>query len=142
VLLAVTGFVALIAGVLDLTRVSPPGPERQVNETWIGHFRGWVYGGAFGAELGLGIVTFVVTWGVYATFMAEFLTAAAPKGALVGAVFGLGRSLALLVAGWVDRPSRLSEFHRRMAALGPPIRRVSGAVLAIGGILTLTGGML
>jgi sulfite exporter TauE/SafE len=141
-LLVSTAVVAAAAGALDLARVKPPGPERQVNETWIGHYRGWVYGAAFGAELGAGMVTFVVTWGVYATYLAELLTASAARGALIGAVFGLGRSLALLLAGWVDRPSRLSEFHRRMAALGPPIRQVTGAVLALGGAVIVAGAFL
>lgn len=124
-LLVGTALIAVVAAGLDLARVDPPGPERQVNETWIGHYRGWVYGGSFGAELGLGLATFVVTWGVYATLAAEFLSASASSGAFIGGVFGLGRSLALISAVWVDRPSRLTTFHARMASLGLPVHRGS-----------------
>lgn len=128
----------MTAAGLDLARIDPPGPERQVNETWIGHYRGWVYGGAFGAELGLGLATFVVTWGVYATFAAEFLSASPSSGAIIGAIFGIGRSLALVAAVWVDRPSRLTAFHARMASIGLPVHRGSAiASVAVGLIISL-----
>jgi hypothetical protein len=125
--LGLTALVFVVAGVLDLVRISPWGPTRQVNEHWIGHYRGWVYGGAFGVELGAGVATYVVTWGVYATLAAEVLTASWLQGAVVGAIFGLGRSMALLLAVRIDRPSRLTAFHRRMAQLGPLLRRTSAA---------------
>jgi hypothetical protein len=141
-LLIGTATIALVAGLLDLARVGPPGPERQVNEAWIGHYRGWVYGGTFGAQLGTGLVTFVVTWGVFATLGAELLSASPAAGALIGAVFGFGRSLALLLAGRIDRPSRLTTFHRRMAQLGPWVRRGSGATLATLGVVVVIGGWL
>ena len=82
-LLVGTAVIAVAAGALDLARIRPPGSERQVNESWIGHYRGWVYGGAFGAQLGTGVMTYVVTWGVYATFAAALLTASPIGGALV-----------------------------------------------------------
>ena len=141
-LLLGTAVVALAAGALDLTRVRPPGPERQVNEAWIGHYRGWVYGGAFGAELGLGVMTFVVTWGVYATYGTQLLSASPWKGAVVGGVFGFGRSLALLVARRIDRPSILADFHRRMADLGLPVRRGAALSLAVAGVLGTIGAIL
>jgi hypothetical protein len=141
-LLVATATLALIAGVLDLARVRPPGPERQVNEAWIGHYRGWVYGGTFGAQLGIGLVTFVVTWGVFATLGAELLSASPVAGAVIGAVFGVGRSLALLLAGRIDRPSRLTTFHRRMAEFGPWVHRATGATLASVGILVAIGGWM
>jgi hypothetical protein len=141
-LLLITCIVAIAAAVLDLLRVRPPSPERQVNESWIGHYRGWVYGSAFGAQLGLGVVTFVVTWGVPATLVAELLTASAWGGALVGLVFGFGRSIALLLAGRIDRPSRLSSFHGRMAALGPRFRSATVVTLATAGSLAAVWGLL
>src|SRR5947207_427653 len=36
-----------------------PGPRRQVNEDWLVRYRGWVYGLAFGFQLGLGVATIV-----------------------------------------------------------------------------------
>src|SRR5690348_2261008 len=32
-----------------------PGPRRQVNEQWLDTYRSWVYGGGFGAQLGIGV---------------------------------------------------------------------------------------
>jgi sulfite exporter TauE/SafE len=140
--LGVTAGVVTIGGVLDLRRVKPWGSSRQVNENWIGHFRGWVYGGAFGVQLGAGVLTYVVTWGVYSTLAAEILTGSAALGALVGAVFGLGRSLALILAVRIDIPSRLTSFHRRMADLGPPLQR-SAALSSTGiGVLAIMGLMV
>jgi hypothetical protein len=86
-------------------------------------------------------MTYVVTWGVYATFAAALLTTSPIGGALVGATFGFGRSIALLAAGRIDRPSRLTSFHQLMADLGGPIRRASAAGTAaagaVGGIVFL-----
>lgn len=137
-----TAVVAMAAGLLDVAGVSPPGPSRQVNEHWIGTFRGWVYGGAFGLELGLGFLTYIVTWGVYATYAAAFLTASPVSGAAVGVVFGVGRSLLLLAAGYVDRPSRLTSFNRGLASAGPLVRRSASAVMTLGGVAMLTLGAL
>lgn len=141
-MLAATALVAVTAGALDIARVKPPGPARQVNETWIGAFRGWVYGGGFGLELGLGFFTYVVTWGVYATYVAAALTTTPLAGAVVGLVFGLGRSVSLWLAAVVDRPSRLTSFNRRLVLAGPVVRRASGLGLAVMGTLVLAGGLL
>ena len=59
----VTGL-AIAAGILDLSRLTPWTPRRQVNEDWIGRYRGWVYGAGFGAQLGLGFAVFVMTCAV------------------------------------------------------------------------------
>jgi sulfite exporter TauE/SafE len=142
VLLIATAATAVFAGALDIVAITPPGSERQVNETWIGHYRGWIYGGSFGIELGLGLMTYVVTWGVYATLIAETLTASPLWGALVGAVFGLGRAVAPLLAGRIDRPSRLTSFHQRMARLGAPVRKGAAISTTSLGALVIVGGLL
>ena len=141
-LLAITGGIALLAGALDWAGIKPPGPKRQVNEHWIGSFRGWVYGGAFGLELGSGFVTYIVTWGVYATYAAAMLTVSPMTGALVGLTFGLGRSISVLAAGFVDRPSRLTSFNRGLAKAGPFARRAASATFALGGALVLTVALI
>src|ERR1700738_4110001 len=41
--------------VLDAGAARVPGPRRQVNESWLGSYRGWVYGLGYGAQLGLGV---------------------------------------------------------------------------------------
>ena len=142
ILLAITAGVVALGGLLDLLRVKPWGSRRQVNENWIGHFRGWVYGGAFGVQLGAGIFTYVVTWGVYSTLAAELLTASASLGALVGGIFGVGRSLALILAVRIDRPSRLTSFHRRMSDLGPLVRRSAALTSTAVGVLAISAMML
>ncbi len=119
------------AGVLDLLGVKAPGPHRQVNEEWIGRLRGWVYGGAFGSQLGTGVTTFVVTWGVYALLTVEFLSADPSVGAAGGVAFGVGRSLFMLAAMRVDRPSRLEDFNRRLVALARPVHLMSGVALIV-----------
>lgn len=140
--LSAAAVVVLAAGTLDIAGVNVPGPKRQVNEHWIGTYRGWVYGGAFGIQLGAGLATFVVTWGVYATLALQFISASALAGAVIGVVFGTGRSVSLLLAGRVDRGSRLTSFHKRMASLGPPVRHVAGYGALVVGVVSLAGVML
>jgi len=135
------GVVVGVAGALDLAHLTPPGPRRQVNEHWIGHYRGSIYGAAFGTQLGIGVATFIVTWGVFAVLVAELLTAKPVHGAIVGATFGLGRSLAPLLAGWIDRPSRLTSFHRQMARLGPITRRVTATTASLLGVIAIAGAL-
>jgi hypothetical protein len=141
-LLVATAAFALMAGILDIVRAVPPGPERQVNETWIGAYRGWVYGGGFGLQLGAGFLTYIVTWGVFVVFLSQFLTASPTGGAVVGGVFGLGRSFTLLIAVFVDRPSRLTAFNRAIAAAGPNVRRVASVGLIAIGAVTVTAEIL
>ncbi|HVR33376.1 MAG TPA: hypothetical protein VMS74_11810 [Acidimicrobiia bacterium] len=118
--LAIVGLSAIIAGGLDLIGVRAPGPTRQVNERWIGTLRGTVYGFGFGAQLGAGVTTFVVTWTVWVVLIAELLSGSPVSGAIIGAVFGAGRTVAPLAAGWIDRPSRLGSFSSALASLARP----------------------
>ena len=139
--LAATAAIALASGGLVRSGIKRPGPARPVNENWIGAFRGWVYGGGFGLQLGAGMATYVVTWTVYAMFLSALLTASPIAGALVGATFGLGRSLSILGARFVDRPSRLTLFNRALARSGPVVRLASPAVIIAAGLIVV-GGIL
>lgn len=97
-----------------------PTVRRQVNENWLGAYRGWVYGAGFGFQLGLGAVTIVTTSAVYLTLLAALLAADPTAGALIGGAFGLIRGLAVLPAWRVRSPERLFGFNsrvERMAAL-------------------------
>ena len=131
VALLLLGAGALLAGGLDLLGVRAPGPSRQVNERWIGALRGTVYGFGFGAQLGTGVATFVVTWGVWLLFVAEFLSGSALSGAVAGGAFGLGRAVIPLGAGWIDRPSRLSDFARTLAGLARPVHVAAAATVSL-----------
>lgn len=127
--------VVIAAGAADLAGIRPPGPRRQVDKDWIGTFRGWVYGAGFGAQLGAGVATFVVTWGVWAVLILELLTASPGAGAGIGAVFGLGRATAPIAAGWIDRPSRLTSFNRGMATMGNRVATGTAAALVVAGFV-------
>lgn len=135
------GALAVVAGGLDLAGVKAAGPSRQVNERWIGSLRGTVYGFGFGAQLGAGVATFVVTWGVWAVFIAELLSGSVASGALIGAVFGLGRAVAPLAAGWIDRPSRLTRFNATLANLARPVHLTAAFATAFVGVATFLAGV-
>jgi hypothetical protein len=128
------GALLVAAGVADLARVPAPSSHRQVNERWIGTYRGWVYGLGFGAQLGFGFATFVVTWGTPALALALAFMARPVAGVVVGAVFGAARAIPVLAAGWIDRPARLAEFGERMSRWAGPARLGGAAVLIIAGI--------
>lgn len=139
--LLIVGALALTAGGLDLIGVRAPGPARQVNERWIGNLRGTVYGFGFGVQLGSGISTFIVTWGVWVMLAAELLSGSAVTGAVVGGTFGLARAIAPLAAGWIDRPSRLTRFHTTLAHLAQPVHVGAGFAIVLIGITSLLSGV-
>ncbi|CAN5860558.1 hypothetical protein BH23ACT5_BH23ACT5_01630 [soil metagenome] len=130
--------IVVAAGAADLVGVRPIGPRRQVNKDWIGRYRGWVYGVGFGAQLGVGVSTFVVTWAVWATASVAVLSGSPMAGALIGAAFGIGRTVHPLAAGWIDRPSRLTAFNRRMASWASPV----GRIVAVGLLMVGAVGMV
>lgn len=132
--IAATAGLAVVAGSMDLSGVTPWTPKRQVNENWIGRYRGWVYGAAFGVQLGLGFSVFVMSWAYYAMLLAALLSGSTATGALVGASFGLGRGLLLYLSYQIKSPEDLSRFHRTMARRRTMTFRLTG-------LLTLTIGL-
>lgn len=128
---------ALIAGVLDLTPLKPWTPRRQVNENWIGRYRGWLYGVGFGIQLGVGFAVFVMSWGYWGMLGVAFLTASPLAGVLLGGVFGLGRGILLYLSRWITTPERLAVFHRRMARMKTPVFRATAVVTVAVGVMAL-----
>lgn len=108
-----------------------PGPRRQVNEQWLGAYRGWVYGVGFGLQLGLGVATIVSASAVYATVAAAALSAAPLAGAAIGAVFGLLRAATLSAARRVRSPAALHGLGRRLERWRGPARGVGLAAQAL-----------
>src|ERR1700716_705801 len=53
---------------LGLAGIRIPTVQRQVNEDWLGTYRGTVYGFGFGVQLGIGVATIVSTAAVYLAF--------------------------------------------------------------------------
>jgi hypothetical protein len=133
--LTITAVLVLLAGLLDLVGVRPWGPRRQVNENWIGRYRGWVYGIGFGLQLGLGFSVFVMSWGYYAMLAGAFISGSPMAGFLAGAIFGVARGVMLFLAVWIDSPERLNTFHRRMSlAKGPALTVTAVMMTAVGAL--------
>jgi hypothetical protein len=109
-----------------------PTVKRQVNERWLDSYRGWVYGFAFGVQLGAGVVPIVTSAAIYAALLLAALTASVPAGALIGLVFGVVRGASVLSTARITDPEGLRALHRRMAVSVPAARRAT--VLAYAGL--------
>ena len=107
-----------------------PGPRRQVDKAWLDRYRGWVYGGGFGLQLGTGLVTIVNSAAMYA-LVGLFIAMGSPAtGAAVGALFGLARALPLLAFGRARDFVSLQQVHRRLDRLATSSRVGTVGVLA------------
>jgi sulfite exporter TauE/SafE len=127
--LALAAIVA--AAVLLDIRAAVPTHRRQVDEGWLRRYRGWVYGVGFGAQLGVGLATVVTTAAVYAALVAELLAPSVTWAAAIGATFGLGRALPLLLARRIRSPRELAAFHRRFAGSERAARAAAIALQAL-----------
>lgn len=107
-----------------------PGPRRQVDERWLHRYRGWVYGVAFGFQLGAGVLTVVSTSAVYLTLLAAFLSGSWASGALIGGIFGAARAASLLPARSVQTPAAVIAIDGRLRRFEAPARRLTTAALA------------
>ena len=135
---------ALLAGLaldLGVGGLRLPTIRRQVNEDWLHAYRGWVYGLAFGAQLGFGVVTIATSSTVYVAFFASLLSASPLPGAAIGGTFGLVRAAALLPAGRVRQPAQLLALGEAIRRYEAPARRfVLGAQAALGVLAVLAAG--
>jgi hypothetical protein len=130
------GVGAVAAGLGALSDVAPGGwtlpiHQRQVNELWLDQFRPWVYGAGFGWQIGTGVATYITTAAVYLLVVLGALSASPWVALALGAFFGVGRGLAVLLGRRIETPAQLMAFHRRFDALGPRVRRAVIAVQAI-----------
>ena len=116
--------VALAVGVVwELGRGTVPGPRRQVNERWLDDYRRWIYAAGFGAQLGTGVVTIVVTSAVYGVWAAALVSAHPAAGAAIGAAAGAMRGATLLAGARSTTPQRLLSLHERLRHIHGPVRR-------------------
>jgi MFS family permease len=116
--------------VLDLLgRV--PGPRRQVDESWLDRYRGWVYGAGFGFQLGAGVLTIVTNSAVYVAIGAAAATASPAAGAALGAVAGLLRGATIFAGARLRSPDQLVRFHAHMTSWREPARRTGMALQAV-----------
>ncbi len=110
-----------------------PSRRRQVNENWLGRYRGWVYGTGFGFQLGTGVATTVTTSAVYVMLVLAVLSGSIGRALLIGAVFGTVRALPILAVGRADDPERLRAVLSRAHAIAGVSR-----VAAVGGLFLVT----
>jgi MFS family permease len=130
------GRIGIVAALLALGLVldllgKVPGPRRQVDESWLDRYRGWVYGAGFGFQLGAGVVTIVTNSAVYVAIGAAAATASPGAGAALGAVAGLLRGATILAGAGLRSPDQLVRFHARMASWREPARRTGMALQAV-----------
>ncbi|MDH3707963.1 MAG: hypothetical protein OES57_18000 [Acidimicrobiia bacterium] len=130
---AVLAGVAIAAVVLELARRGRalPSWHRQVNEDWLGRYRGWVYGLGFGFQLGAGWLTYVTTPLVYVTAVAAVATGSLTGSMVVCGVFGLTRGVLILAAARVRTPEALRHLHHGLARAAGPVRMLAGATAAL-----------
>jgi hypothetical protein len=128
--LATFALIVLAGTVFDLGLFGArlPSIHRQVNEDWLGRYRGWVVGVGFGAQLGVGVATIVTTSAVYATLAAAVLVGSAQAGLLVGLAFGGARALSLFGAARADDTASVAALDARFRRWEEPARM--GAVAA------------
>ncbi|HEU5008932.1 MAG TPA: hypothetical protein VFT67_18340 [Jatrophihabitantaceae bacterium] len=99
-----------------VTRWSLPVHPRQVNERWIGRYRRWIYAAGFGAQIGTGFATYVMSAAVYLAAALGVLTGNAVLAFAVGVTFGAVRGLGLLCGALARTPDRLRRVLGRLAA--------------------------
>ena len=107
------------AGDADRVPFHLPLIPRQVNERWLSGYRRWFYASGFGAQIGFGLVTYVMTAAVYLVPVLGALSGSPVFALSCGLAFGLVRGLAILLTATVRSPGRLRELHRRLADLAP-----------------------
>jgi MFS family permease len=136
--LGLLGAALALGAVWELGRGTVPGPRRQVNERWLDQYRRWIYASGFGAQLGVGLATIVVTSAVYGVWAAALLSARPGAGAAIGAAAGAMRGATLLAGARTTTPRRLVLLHERLQSVHRPVRRGTLAVqLALVGVAAL-----
>jgi hypothetical protein len=139
--LALALLVAALAIDASPLRRRLPTTRRQVNEDWMTRYRGWVYGIAFGAQLGTGLATIVTSAAVYAAALGAVLCGTVLAGAAVGGAFGITRALSLLPARRAADPVGLVRLHDRLGRAEVPAGRAAVAAEAAAIALVIVGLM-
>lgn len=137
VLLALAILTAL-AFDLGLGGARLPTVHRQVDEEWLGRYRGWVTGVGFGFQLGLGVATIVTTAFTYVAFLAAGLSGGVATGAVIGAVYGLVRAGTILAGSRVGSPERLVQLDDWLGRWERPAQRTLMTAQVLLLVLALT----
>ncbi|MFM7068347.1 MAG: hypothetical protein ACKOYM_02700, partial [Actinomycetes bacterium] len=106
--LAVAAVAAIVTAAMDSgVGTEMPHHRRQVDEAWLDQFRSWVYGLGFGWQIGTGLMTYIMTGGVYLTMVLAALTGRPVAALAVCTLFGLTRGLMILLGVRLTTPERL-----------------------------------
>jgi hypothetical protein len=106
-----------IASDLGLGGLHLPVVPRQVNEQWVADYRRWIYATSFGAQIGLGISTYVMTAAVYLMVVLGALTGNPLLAWFIGLGFGVVRGLAILLGAGLSTPAAIRSFHQRFEGI-------------------------
>jgi hypothetical protein len=118
-------------------RARLPTTRRQVNEDWMARYRGWVYGGAFGVQLGVGVATIVTAPAIYAAGAVALLSGNPASGGAIGVAFGLVRAISLLPSRGARDSASLFALHSRLIAVEPRVRSVTLALEVLLAVLVV-----
>lgn len=134
---ALAAVAAAITASIDLgvAGIELPIFKRQVNDAWLRRYRSWVYGAGFGAQIGFGLATYIMTAGVFLTIALAVLTASPAAALLVGAAFGLVRGSAVYVGRSGTTPAALGAIHDRLDRLAPASRLAAASVQVLAATL-------
>jgi hypothetical protein len=140
----------LLLGLLDALavrgRLRLPSWQRQVDEQWLGEYRGWVYGAGFGLQLGFGLVTIITSTTVYGLVLIAAWSGDLRAGLLLGGTFGLVRALPVLTTRHADEPVSLRRLLARVDRWARPAQRAAAGALALAAVgvaaVMSTGGVL
>ena len=140
--------VALVTGLLlDLGVAGGRLPtwRRQVDQAWLGRYRGWVVGVGFGAQLGFGLVTIVTSATTYAVALLCCLRSPT-VGLVIGGTFGLVRALPSAFMGRVVTREQLwrvlSGVERGAPAADLAARLALAAAAATLTVIAMQGNMM
>lgn len=126
-----TGAVFAVVGLaadLHLAGVRLPTHPRQVNETWLGRYRRWIYAAGFGVQIGAGFATYVMTAAVYLTITLAALNGSPIAALGIGMLFGAVRGLAVLAGCRATTPEATRALHARLHATEPASRHLAAAL--------------
>ncbi len=139
--MAAIAVLAALAAMCDVRLLGPrlPHHRRQVNEQWLDQFRSWVYGFGFGAQIGCGVATYIMTAGVYLVVLIGALTGNPFAAVSLGVLFGAARGVAILSTSHVHTVPQLASVHRWFEDHERRSRRMMSAVL---GIVAMVAGVV
>jgi MFS family permease len=123
-LVAAVIMILALASVLveaGLTPLRFPLFRRQVNEQWLDQFRPWFYGAGFGWQIGVGLLTYLMTPAVLVMIALAVLTGSPWWSLLTGVVFGTLRGAAVFSTRTVTSTQTLFQLHRRFRRLEVPV---------------------